>query len=186
VLGPACGGSASAHSEPGAQPAAPAGSCRATDLKGLFRGFQASGGSLTGAVVLVSSGSAPCLLTGTPPSVTLLDANGDPVDVRSHPLDVPANAGPVHLLQGTQLPTFGAPPNRGSAWFVLNWTNWCASATPTVDSLLVVLPGGAGSISTPHDTAIAAWQPGPSTPRCDDAKVGSTVTIGRFQAPLGP
>jgi hypothetical protein len=30
-----------------------------------------------------------------------------------------------------------------------------------------------------------SWAAGPSAPRCDDARVGSTVEIDRFQAP-GP
>jgi Protein of unknown function (DUF4232) len=180
LAGSAC--AASANGALGGQAsvtAAPA--CRASQLKALFRGFNANGGTLTGAVVLIDTGDEPCWLTGTPPSVALLNDGGDTVAVRSRPLAVPVEAGPVELAPGTELPEFGAPPTRGSAWFLVTWTNWCGDAGPGVQSLLVVLPGG-GSVAAPLDAAVPTWVVGRTAPRCEDGKAASTVTIGRFQA----
>ena len=158
--------------------------CRAAELHGLFRGFRAAGGSLTAAVVLTTSGSGPCSLTGTPPTVTLLDQSGGSVAVRSHAVGVPEDAGAVELTPGVALPAYGQPPAPGSAWFVVTWSNWCTDALPAVNSLLVLLPTGGSVVAQPDGTA-PSWAAGPSAPRCDDSRAGSTVTIGRFQAP-GP
>ena len=178
----ACGGAASAQSDAAAQQSGSVPPCRASELHGLFRGFRAAGGSLTAAVVLTSAGSRPCSLTGTPPSVTLLDPNGGSIAVRSHAIAVPEDAGPVQLRPGVAMPAFGAAPAPGSAWFVVTWSNWCSDALPAVSSLLVVMPGG-GSVVAQPDTGAPVWAVGPSAPRCDDARAGSTLTIGRFQAP---
>lgn len=132
-------------------------------------------------MVLTSAAARPCTLAGTPPSVTLLDGNGGSIAVRSHAIAVPEDAGPVQLTPGVAMPAYGAPPARGSAWFVVTWTNWCSDALPSVATLLVVLPGG-GSVVAQADTAATGLAPGPSAPRCDDARAASTVTIGRFQA----
>ncbi len=184
VLGvTACDSAASTPAGVAAQAANASPTCRPTELRALFRGFQASGGSRTSAVVVATTGKAPCWLSGTPPSVTLLDDGGGPVAVRSHAVAVPPDAGPVELTPGVPLPAFGAPPSRGSAWFVMSWVNWCSEAVPAVTSLLVVLPAG-GSVAAPRDAAMPAWAAGPSAPRCEDARAGSTLTIGRFQAPV--
>jgi hypothetical protein len=182
LAGAACAGAAAAQTDSSGQTsAAPA--CRAAQLKALFRGFQASGGSLTGAVVLVNTGREPCWLTGTPPSVTLLSEDGDAVTVKTRALALPAEAGPVELTPGIDLPGFGAPLAQGSAWFLVTWSNWCADASPDVRSLLVVLPAG-GSVAAPLDAAAMGWgMGGGAAPRCDDARAASSVTIGRFQAP---
>jgi hypothetical protein len=158
--------------------------CRPAELRTLFRGFQASGASLISAVVVANTAARPCWLSGSPRSATLIDDSGDTVTVRSRPLAVPVDAGPVQLLPGAPLPAFGAPPARGSAWFMLTWTNWCASTIPSVQSLLVVLPAG-GSVAAPGDPAVPSWAQGPAAPRCDDRRAGSTVTISQFQAPGG-
>lgn len=157
--------------------------CRPSELRALFRGFQASGGSRIGAVVVVTTGTRPCWLSGTPPSVALLDGGGGSVTVKSHAVAGPPDAGRVELMPGSTLPAFGAPPSRGSAWFVVTWVNWCSDAVPAVTSLLVVLPAG-GSMAAPLDAAMPAWAAGPGAPRCEDARAGSTLTIGRFQAPV--
>jgi hypothetical protein len=136
-------------------------------------------------VVLTSVGQAPCMLTGTPPSVSLLDSGGGTVAVKSHALAVPEDAGPVELKPGAAMPSFGAAPAAGSAWFVVTWSNWCSDAVPAVTSLLVVLPAGGTVVAQPDATA-PAWASGPSAPHCDDARAGSTVTIGRFQTPGTP
>ena len=179
----ACGGAASAlvQNDLSAQSPGIPTACRAAGLKALFRGFQASGGSLSGAVVLVNAGGQPCWLTGTPPSVTLLNDDGGAIAVRSRPLAVPVNAGDVELAPGAELPGFGAPPGHGSAWFTVTWSNWCGDSTPTVQALLVVLPAG-GSVAAPLDTAVPSLVVGPAAPRCDDGRAGSTLAIGRFQA----
>jgi hypothetical protein len=180
----ACGGTDAAQSDPAGPRSGAPPSCRAADLHGLFRGFRAAGGSLTGAVVLTNGGSGPCTLNGTPPSVTLLDQGGGSVAVKSHAVAVPEDAGTVLLAPGAAMPAFGAAPAPGSAWFVVTWSNWCSDALPAVSSLLVVLPAG-GSVVAQPDTTAPIWASGPSAPRCDDARAGSTVTIGRFQAPGG-
>jgi hypothetical protein len=181
LAGPACGGAASAQSDPGVQQSAASATCRASELHGLFRGFRPAGASLTAAVVLTSAAAHPCTLAGTPPSVALLDPNGGSIAVKSHAVDVPEDAGTVQLTPGVAMPAYGAPPVRGSAWFVVTWSNWCSDALPAVSSLLVVLPGG-GSVVAQADAATPGLAPGPSAPRCDDARAGSTVTIGRFQS----
>lgn len=165
-----------------AQQSAPGPLCRASDLHALFRGFRAAGGSLTGAVVMTNAGGHPCWVTGTPRSVALLSDGGDSVSVRSRPLDLPTGGGPVQLAPGAALPGFGAPVPEGAAWFLLTWSNWCADTNPDVSSLLVVLPAG-GSVTAPLDSVAPTWGADRSTPKCDDARAGSTVTIGRFQAP---
>jgi hypothetical protein len=175
----ACGGTPGVHSAP---QAAAGTRCRAADLQALFRGFQGAGGSMTGAVVITNTGSRPCWLDGAPQSVSLLDDGGGTISVRSRPLDLPVGAGAVQLKPGTPLPTFGAPPARGSAWFVVTWSNWCGDASPSVQSLLIVLPAG-GSLSAPLDAASGSWGDGRTVPHCDNARAGSTVTISRFQAP---
>jgi Protein of unknown function (DUF4232) len=182
LAGSACGGAASAQADPSAQQAGSPPACKAPELRGLFRGFRPAGGSLTAAVVLTSAGARPCSLDGTPPSVTLLDQSGGSVSVRSHAVGVPENAGAVDLTPGVAMPGFGAAPPSGSAWFVVTWSNWCSDALPAVSSLLVLLPGG-GSIVAQPDATAPSWAAGPSAPRCDDARAGSTVTIGRFQSP---
>jgi len=185
VAGAACGGAASAQADPASQQPGSPPACRAADLHGMFRGFRAAGGSLTGAVVLTSAGAVPCVLNGTPPSVSLLDGSGAPVAVKSHAVAVPEDAGPVGLKPGTAMPAFGAAPAAGSAWFVVTWSNWCSDAVPAVTSLLVVLPAGGTVVAQPDATA-PSWESAPSAPHCDDARAGSTVTIGRFQAPASP
>jgi hypothetical protein len=182
----ACAGCAGAASASGqadlsAESSSGQAACRPAELKALFRGFQVAGGSLSGAVVLVDAGHDPCWLTGTPPSVTLLNEDGGAVAVRSRPLALPVDAGDVELTPGAQLPGFGAPPERGSAWFTMTWSNWCGDTTPSVQSLLVVLPAG-GSVAAPLDTAVPSLVVGPAAPRCDDGRAGSTLMIGRFQA----
>jgi hypothetical protein len=181
LAGAACGGPVPAQADPASQQAGGPAACRAADLHGLFRGFRAAGGSLTGAVVLTSAGSIPCMLTGTPPSVSLLDTGGA-VAVKSHALAVPEDAGPVELRPGAAMPAFGAAPAAGSAWFVVTWSNWCSDTVPAVTSLLVVLPAGGTVVAQPDATA-PAWASSAGAPRCDDARAGSTVTIGRFQTP---
>jgi hypothetical protein len=182
LAGSACGGAASAQSDPGGQQTGSVPACKASELHGLFRGFRPAGGSLTAAVVLTSAGAKACSLDGTPPSVTLLDQNGGSVAVKNHAVGVPEDAGTVQLTPGAAMPGFGAAPVSGSAWFVVTWSNWCSDALPAVSSLLVVLPGGGSVVAQPDATA-PSWAAGPNTPRCDDARAGSTVTIGRFQAP---
>lgn len=180
----ACAGAASAsvQGDLSAQPAGARSPCRAAALKALFRGFQASGGSLSGAVVLVNAGGRPCWLTGTPPSVTLLNEDGGgAIAVKSRPLALPVNAGEVELAPGGELPGFGAAPAHGSAWFTVTWSNWCGDTTPAVQALLVVLPAG-GSVAAPLDTAVPSLVVSPAAPRCDDGRAGSTLAIGRFQA----
>jgi hypothetical protein len=185
LAGAACGGAASAHADPAGQLTGASAACRAADLHAMFRGFRAAGGSLTGAVVLTSAGAAPCMLAGTPPSVSLLDTAGGTVSVRSHALAVPEDAGPVELKPGATMPAFGAAVPAGSTWFVVTWSNWCSDAVPGVTSLLVVLPAGGTVVAQPDPTA-PAWAPSPGAPHCDDGRVGSTVTIGRFQTPGVP
>ena len=183
MAGAACSsGSASALSE-GASPA-PGGAqvCRAADLKAMFRGFQGAGGALAGAVVVTDAGASPCWLSGTPQSVTLLDDTGGSVSVKSHATAVPVDAGAVLLAPGTPMPQFGEPPAKGATWFVVTWSNWCADSGPTITSLLVVLPAG-GSVSAPLDTSLPGWAITRTSPRCDDTRAGSTLSIGRFQAP---
>jgi hypothetical protein len=183
LAGAACAGAASAQSGVTAQLSDSNPACRATQLKAVFRGFQGAGASRTGAIVLVNTGSQPCWLTGTPRSVTLLDDSGDTVPARARALALPADAGPVELAPGAELPAFGEPPPKGSAWFQVTWSNWCADASPAVQSMLVVLPAG-GSLAAPVDAAAAGWGMGETgAPRCDDAHAGSSVTISRFQPP---
>lgn len=184
VAGVACGGAPTIQADPGAGQGTSTLTCRASQLHALFRGFRAAGGSLTAAVVLTSTGSRPCTLTGTPPSVTLLDQNGGAIPAKSHAVAVPENAGAVQLAPGAAMPGFGAPPASGSAWFVVTWSNWCSDTQPTVSSLLVVLPGGGSVVAQPDMTA-PSWASSPMAPRCDDARTSSTVVIERFQAP-GP
>jgi hypothetical protein len=183
LAGAACGDAASGQADPGAAQAAQMPTCRASQLHALFRGFRAAGGSLTAAVVVASTGPGPCMVTGTPPSVTLLDGSGGAIPVKSHAVAVPENAGAVELVPGAALPGYGAPPASGSAWFVVTWSNWCSDTLPAVSSLLVVLPGG-GSVVAQPDTSAPSSAAGPSAPRCDDARAGSTVEIDRFQAPV--
>jgi hypothetical protein len=125
------------------------------------------------------------VLTGTPPSVSLLDSAGGTVAVKSHAVAVPEDAGPVVLKPGVAMPAFGAAPPAGSAWFVVTWSNWCSDAVPAVTSLLVVLPAGGTVVAQPDPTA-PAWASSSGAPHCDDGRVGSTVTIGRFQTPASP
>jgi len=182
LVASACGGGASAaQPDPGVQQSGTQ-PCRAADLHGLFRGFRAAGGSLTAAVVLTDAGSTPCQLSGTPPSVTLLDQGGGSVAAKSHAVAVPEDAGAVVLKPGATMPGFGAAPPPGTAWFVVTWSNWCSDTLPAVSSLLVVLPGGGSVVAQPDATA-PSWAAGPSAPKCDDARAASTLTIGRFQAP---
>lgn len=154
--------------------------CRPTELKALFRGFQAVGDSLSGAVVVTDIGSRPCWLNGSPQSISLLGAGGDAVSVKQRPLDVPPNGKAAELLPGVPPPEFGAPPVHGSAWMSVIWSNWCSDSSPSVRSLLIVLPAG-GSIAAPLDTAAPAWAVGPPAPRCADNRAGSTLSYGRFQ-----
>ena len=183
LAGAACAGAASAQSGMSAQLSDSTPACRASQLKALFRGFQGAGGSRVGAIVIVNTGADPCWLTGTPRSVTLLDDNGDTVPAKNRALALPADAGPVELVPEVQLPAFGQPPARGSAWFLVTWSNWCEDASPTIQSMLVVLPAG-GSVSAPVDAAASGWgMSGAGAPRCDDARAGSSVTVDRFRPP---
>ncbi len=157
-----------------------ASTCRPAELHGLFRGFQGTGDSLAGAIVVVDTGSRPCTLDGSPRSIGLLDDGGDGVKVKERALDMPPGGGPVQLLPGVALPIFGAPPAHGSAWVSLTWSNWCSDTTPAVHSMLVVLPSG-GSIAAPIDEALPDWAVGPPTPRCTDSRGASNLSFGRFQ-----
>lgn len=159
-----------------------AATCHAADLRAIFRGFEAAGGSLTGAVVVTEVGSDTCSLDGSPRSVGMLDDDGGIVPVKGHALDVPLNGGPVTLTPRAPLPAFGSPPAAGSAWFALSWSNWCSTDSPTVLSLLIVLPAG-GSIAAPLDANIPSWAVGPPMPQCSDAHSQSTLSYGRFQPP---
>lgn len=147
----------------------------------MFRGFQAAGQSLIGAVVVTDSGVRACRLEGTPRSISVLDDSGNSVSIRIHALDLPADAGPVRLVPGVAMPTFGAAPVHGSAWIPLTWSNWCAATQPLVRSLLVVLPAG-GSIAAPLDTQVPVWAVGPPVPPCIAPRAGSTLSFGRFRA----
>jgi hypothetical protein len=148
-------------------------------LRAEFRGFQASGDSLAGAVVVVDAGAQPCWLDGSPRSVDLLDDSGDAIAVKQRAVDLPPG-GTVELRPGVGMPDFGAPPATGSAWLSLNWTNWCTGSGPQVRSTLIVLPGG-GSISGPIDPVQPSWAVGPASPRCTDSRAPSGLTFGRFQ-----
>ena len=154
--------------------------CHPAQLRAIFRGFQAAGGSLVGAVVVANAGTAPCSLDGSPRSVSLLDKEGDAVSVKEHAVDFPPNRGSVKLKPGAPLPAFGSPLAAGSAWLSLAWSNWCSDTTPKVQSLLLVLPRG-GSIAVPLDTGIPNWAEGPPTPTCSNSHSASTLTFGRFQ-----
>jgi hypothetical protein len=181
LVGGACGGAARIGSQ-ASLPAA--GVCRPAELKALFRGFQAVGDSIGGAVVVTDVGSRQCWLNGSPQSISLLDDGGDTVPVKQRALDLPPNGGPAMLLPGVPPPTFGARPAHGSAWLSLTWSNWCFDTSPSVRALLIVLPPG-GSIAAPLDTAVPSWAVGPPAPRCADSRAGSTLRYGRFQA-AGP
>jgi hypothetical protein len=147
----------------------------------VFRGFQASGASLSGALVVTDAGATACHLDGAPQSVTLLDDSGTALAVKVRALDLPPNGGPVELQPGVAMPTFGAPPVHGSAWVSLTWSNWCKTALPAVRSMLVVLPAG-GSVAAPLDTAIPSWAVGPPAPQCSVPSAASLLSYGRFQA----
>jgi hypothetical protein len=166
------------------RPAPPAAQavCRPADLHALFRGFQAGGASSTGAVVIVNAGASRCWLQGGPQSVTLVDSGGAQLAVKSRSAATPIDGGSVELLPGAALPTFGAPPAPGSAWFAVTWTNWCSDAIPDVGSLVLVLPSG-GTVAAPADPQAPTWEASPAVPRCDDTRAGSLLTAGRFQAP---
>ncbi len=181
LAGSACGSAAAAQTEVARQqPAAEQAACRAADLSAVFRGFQASGASLAGAVVVVNAGAGRCRLRGPVQSVAMRDADGSAVAARSRPPDA-SDAASVALPPGTSLPVFGASPPAGSAWFVVTWTNWCAGATPAVGSLVVGLAGG-DSLTAPLDAGLPSWALGPPAPRCDDARAGSGLAAGRLQA----
>jgi hypothetical protein len=177
----------------GAASAQPAGSngsvrvaddaCRPGELRALFRGFQSSKGALAGAVVVAASGSRACWVGGAPRNVSLLDDGGGTLSVNVKPLPASPGSETVVLRPGVPLPTFGAPPTHGSAWLSMTWSNWCSDASPTIGSVVIVLPGG-GSIPAPVDTAAAGWA-GPPSPRCANPKTGSTLSFGRFQPALG-
>ena len=175
----ACAGAAPVQTGGTGRSQASAATCLPAELHGLFRGFQAAGDSLTGAVVVVNAGPRSCLLNGSPQSVGLLDDGGGAVPVRQRALDLPPT-GVVELQPGVALPAFGAPPAPGSAWVSVTWSNWCQGTSPVVHATLVVLPAG-GSIAAPLDSALPAWAVGPPTPRCVDARGGSSLTFGRFQ-----
>jgi Protein of unknown function (DUF4232) len=184
LAGAACSNASSVvASDPPAQTSSLA-VCHPAELRAIFRGFQAAGGSLAGAVVVTDVGSGPCWLDGAPRSVSLLDDVGGAVAVKEHGVDLPLNGGTVKLTPGAPLPAFGSPLAAGSAWFSLTWSNWCSDATPAVRALLVVLPNG-GSIAVPLDTGIPSWAAGPPTPGCSSSHSGSTLTFGRFQPPAG-
>jgi len=183
LAGTGCSGVSQAASDPPAQPPGVA-VCHPAQLRAIFRGFQAAGGSLTGAVVVADAGTAPCLLDGSPRSISLLDHDGNAVAVKEHALDFPPNGGPVKLKPGAPLPAFGSPLAAGSAWLSLAWSNWCSDATPAVQSLLLVLPRG-GSIAVPLDAGIPSWAEAPPTPVCSNSHSASTLTYGRFQPPAG-
>lgn len=183
LAGTGCSGVSQAASDPPAQPPGVA-VCHPAQLRAIFRGFQAAGGSLTGAVVVADAGTAPCLLDGSPRSISLLDHDGNAVAVKEHALDFPPNGGPVKLKPGAPLPAFGSPLAAGSAWLSLAWSNWCSDATPAVQSLLLVLPRG-GSIAVPLDSGIPSWAESPPTPVCSNSHSASTLTYGRFQPPAG-
>jgi hypothetical protein len=158
--------------------------CQPGELRALFRGFQSSKGALAGAVVVTTSGSRACWVGGTPRNVSLLDDGGDTLSVNVKPLPASSGSETVVLSPGVPLPTFGAPPSHGSAWLSVTWTNWCSDASPTIGSVLIVLPRG-GSIPAPVDAAAAGWAAGPPSPRCANPKTGSTLSFGRFQPALG-
>jgi len=179
AAGPACAGASPAAHTQAARPDASA--CLPTELRAMFRGFQATGASLIGAVVVTDSGARACRLEGAPRSISVLDDSGNPLSVKVHALDVPADAGPVGLIPGVAMPTFGAAPVHGSAWIPLTWTNWCAATQPVVRSLLIVLPAG-GSITAPLDTQVPVWAVGPPAPHCIAPGAGSTLSFGRFRA----
>jgi hypothetical protein len=154
--------------------------CRPSELQGLFRGFQDSGASLSGALVVTDSGTRDCWLDGAPQSLRLLDEAGQAVSIRVRALDLPASAGPVKLAPGVAMPFYGAPPLQGSAWVSMTWSNWCAATQPAVRSILVVLPSG-GSMAAPVDPDLPSWAIGPPAPRCSSPAAGSSLTYGRFQ-----
>lgn len=182
LAGTACSGAASAQSDTASRRPEAANPCRPSELRALFRGFRPAGAAVAGAVVVANSGSEPCWLDGSPRSVSLIDDAGDAVMVKEHAVHLPTNGEAVKLTPGAPLPAFGAPPARGSAWFMLTWSNWCSDSVPIVKSLLIVLPAG-GSITAPLDTGMPSLVVGPSAPQCPDSHSGSTLTFGRFQAP---
>jgi hypothetical protein len=179
----ACGAASSQPASSTASVRVAEDACRPGELRALFRGFQSSKGALAGAVVVTASGSRPCWVGGTPRNVSLLDDGGDTVSVRVKPVSAPSGGETVLLSPGVPLPTFGAPPSHGSAWLSVTWSNWCSDASPTIGSVLIVLPAG-GSIPAPVDAA-AGWAAGPPSPRCANPKTGSTLSFGRFQPALG-
>lgn len=131
-------------------------------------------------MVVADSGARDCWLSGGPQSVGLLNEAGEAVPGRQRPQAArPATA--VRLRQGVALPTFGAPPAQGSAWFSVAWSNWCSAESPDVSSLLIVLPSG-GSIAAPLDPTLPTWAAGPPAPRCSEPGSVATVSYGQFQA----
>ena len=156
--------------------------CRPTELRAVFRGFTAVGDSVVAAVVVVDKSDRACWLEGSTRSVSLLDDDGAQVSVKQHAVDLPQNLGAVRLEPGTALPSFGARPPAGSAWFTLTWSNWCKQDKPAVQALLIVLPAG-GSITAPLDAALPGWATGPLAPRCPNSHAASLLSFGRFRPP---
>jgi hypothetical protein len=116
--------------------------CRAQDLLGAYSGAQGATQSIVGGVNLTNISALPCFLQVWPQAV-LVDQLGHPLDVQysyTSPYDLPFDKNAM----------LGLPPGR-TAWFSLQWGNWCLPAVNAGVSVRLTLAQNGGTLTTPTD-----------------------------------
>ena len=149
--------------------------CLPSDLT-ASAGWQGGGGQMLGWLAVTNVGQHPCVLQGSPRLVELRSAKTivEPITYHAEPSDGSSDAsviaGPVLLEPG------------GAAGALLWWSNWCATTTPVVTSLIVTLPSGGAPIDAGPPSSGPALG---GVPRCDVPSGASTFTAYAF-TPVAP
>lgn len=168
---------------PTAPPTPDAPTCRADQLAAGDAGWGGATGSLLGGFLVWNTSASPCRLLGSP-SVVIVDGAGRSLKVADVTVPNPS-AKPIVLGPRQSAPAFGLEPASGLASETLQWFNWCGASPKGPLSLAVTLPEG-GVLHLPvvvnGETTFVA----PSTPRCDEPTIPSTVTVSAFEETPGP
>ena len=168
---------------PTASPTPDAPTCRADQLAAGDAGWGGATGSLLGGFLVWNTSASPCQLLGFP-SVAIVDGGGRSLKVARVTIPNPP-AKPIVLGLRQSAPALGLEPASGLASETLQWFNWCGASPKGRLSLAVTLPAG-GELHVPvvvnGETTFVA----PSTPRCDEPAMPSTVSVSAFEETPGP
>jgi uncharacterized protein DUF4232 len=152
--------------------------CAASQLQAVAAGVQA-GDVFAGAVFVANRGTASCTVRGNP-ELTLLAADGSPLDVRGAAVTAGAPAAivvPVSELRPDPLGLLGI-----GASAPLRWENYCDDTLPR--TFRVTLPEDGGTIDGTFVDLAGRPAATLGTARCDDASGPSTLTVYPFQEPV--